>query len=522
MKIELESKEIKVSTCLYKDSSQKIIEGDVIVPDVKPDVVLILHTDGKVKINSKEVHKDVVVVRGTVDFKVLYMSDDPSRYICNIDHSINFDQTIDIKTDDANINSFVDYSIEHIDATILNGRKINLKAILNSKTKVIKDLGVSAVSNIRGENVQVLTQPVNISKDFDGNVFNTVVDWEEDIPIGKPAVQEILRFDASVKDIDTKITGGKVIVKGNIEVKSLYVPDMNESPIDFITSEVPFSEVIDLEELDDNKELDLELKVADVKAGVKADEDGDFRIMDYQVSIDFKPSYMGKQVFELVSDAYSTNSKLELETKLVKVLNIVESRQVQTTVKDVAQVLSEKLVINQVYSVLYKPAVMDVNIEKDKVIVEGIIDATVIYLTKNEEQPLKSFNHQIPFNSVIEVKGIIPSMKAEAKIKINNYSYSIINEKEVELKFNMVTSVKVLKEELYNVVTNVNEMPLVEDDKAKALQPSMIVYYVQSGDTLWSIAKKYLTTVDELAKLNAISNPNDLDIGQQLLIPKTS
>jgi len=43
-------------------------------------------------------------------------------------------------------------------------------------------------------------------------------------------------------------------------------------------------------------------------------------------------------------------------------------------------------------------------------------------------------------------------------------------------------------------------------------------YIVQAGDTLWSIAKKYNTTVDELMRINNLSN-SILSIGQKLIVP---
>ncbi len=47
-----------------------------------------------------------------------------------------------------------------------------------------------------------------------------------------------------------------------------------------------------------------------------------------------------------------------------------------------------------------------------------------------------------------------------------------------------------------------------------------IIIKVLSGDTLYYLAKKYNTTVDELVKLNNKSNPNKLSIGENLKIPK--
>lgn len=47
------------------------------------------------------------------------------------------------------------------------------------------------------------------------------------------------------------------------------------------------------------------------------------------------------------------------------------------------------------------------------------------------------------------------------------------------------------------------------------------VYVVQKGDSLWSIAKKFNTTVDELKKLNSLIS-NSLQIGQKLILPSNN
>ncbi len=47
----------------------------------------------------------------------------------------------------------------------------------------------------------------------------------------------------------------------------------------------------------------------------------------------------------------------------------------------------------------------------------------------------------------------------------------------------------------------------------------MTSYRIQSGDTLSSIAQRYSTTVDTLARANGISNPNHIQVGRTLNIP---
>ena len=47
----------------------------------------------------------------------------------------------------------------------------------------------------------------------------------------------------------------------------------------------------------------------------------------------------------------------------------------------------------------------------------------------------------------------------------------------------------------------------------------MTVYMVKPGDTLWDIAKRFYTTVDEICSLNELENEN-INAAQPLLLVK--
>ena len=48
----------------------------------------------------------------------------------------------------------------------------------------------------------------------------------------------------------------------------------------------------------------------------------------------------------------------------------------------------------------------------------------------------------------------------------------------------------------------------------------MTIYFVKPGDSLWKIAKKFRTTVENIAGVNGIEKIDKINIGQQLFIPR--
>ena len=124
--------------------------------------------------------------------------------------------------------------------------------------------------------------------------------------------------------------------------------------------------------------------------------------------------------------------------------------------------------------------------------------------------------------------------------KLNNLSTNLLSvgqilkipvKSEVE-NYNIYTVVK--GDTLYKIANQfgvtVNDIITANNLKSNTLQIGQklsipilkqenIEYYVQSGDSLWSIARKFNTTVDEIKKLNDLTT-NLLNINQRLLIPK--
>jgi len=84
MSLELTRETVMINHVIGEDSAQTVIENDIIVPDVKPDISRILLLDGDAYVNSAEAAQDKIIVNGTIQYKILYVPDGESREVKGI------------------------------------------------------------------------------------------------------------------------------------------------------------------------------------------------------------------------------------------------------------------------------------------------------------------------------------------------------------------------------------------------------------------------------------------------------
>ena len=156
----------------------------------------------------------------------------------------------------------------------------------------------------------------------------------------------------------------------------------------------------------------------------------------------------------------------------------------------------------------------DKQVMKDRVVVEGIVKADVLYKTTDDEKYLASVKAEIPFSAMIDIFGADENMKSIVKGNLESIDASIEGNS-IAIKATIILSGKILyemnKEFISDIVEEEGDMP---EKKA-----SITIYVVGEGDTLWDLAKKYNTTVDDLIKINKVEDTEHIEQGQKLIIP---
>ncbi|MDU6360205.1 MAG: LysM peptidoglycan-binding domain-containing protein [Peptostreptococcaceae bacterium] len=117
-----------------------------------------------------------------------------------------------------------------------------------------------------------------------------------------------------------------------------------------------------------------------------------------------------------------------------------------------------------------------------------------------------------------------PSSPSEQKPEAPSFIYYTVqsgdNLSTIALNYHTTVNTLVRLNHIMNPnLIYIGQVLKIPTSTTKTSQPTFITYIVQVGNTLSGIAMRYNTTASALAKLNHISNPNLIYVGQTLLIP---
>mgnify|MGYP000618902809 CR=1 FL=1 len=519
MSLELIKEAVRLNRPIGEDSTQTIVENDIIVPDIKPDISQILVLDGEAWINGAETASEKVMVDGSVRYKILYVSDDPDQPVKSIISTAGFQYTMDIPDVRQGMQCRVKCDIEHIEYEILNSRKVNVKAIISLSGKVTEQVEEYVTRDFEGsEDIQVLRDTISVSSYIGDCRTECPVREIVDIPAGKPAIYEILRNDVKITGRDYKAGEDKIIVTGALNVSTLYIADDENRSIQYMEHELPFSQMIDIPGMDETCMCSVDIALGETAFEADEDGDGELRRMKCDVLLDIYAQSSGRREIELVDDAYSPCARVSIEKEQLTLEEIVSENEGQLTIRENIVIDENAPDISELFNVLGKLSLSSAEITDNRVVIDGVAVCNVLYLASSDGQPVHCADRQIPFRHTMEARGAAPGMSLDVEMEIDHYSYSIISAREVEVRLAINLKTRVSRQISVPVISKASEQPL--DDKRSASQPSITIYFAQPGDTLWKIAKRYYTTVDEIMKSNDITDDREIEPGSQIIIMK--
>ncbi len=520
MPLEAATEKIILASRGSGESIQLLTEGDMIVPDVNPDIYQILKADEDVIIDKVKAENGRISFSGRIVMTVLYYGRKTERPVSFMKSEFPLEDYISAEGVTEDSDADVVPEIIHTDYRLVNDRKINVKTVTGIKASWTDSKTIDAVSEIRGgEALQSKTGTISFCDVRERVTEEFTVREELKLPAGKPDIAEILEATAEICHRDVRVSDGMAQLKGDFKICVLYISTGEDLGMDSAEFMIPFNGSVEVPVSGGDMLCMARMKPVTVKAEVEADGNGEPRAIDMEITVAAVIKAFSMRTNTVLEDAYSLGSELDIERQDADYIELYGRNRAQGTFRGNAEIENGQPEMLQIVKVWGSIRNGRTSVSDNTITADGTADIKIMYIAKDDSEPLRVTETAIPFSQGIEIKGAEENMTADIITEIEDISFSMLSEREAEIRLTISFDAAACGNRTCGIIVGITES---ENGDACPVNGGAVIYTVKKGDTLWNIAKKYHTTVDSIVKLNKakIENPDLIYPGQRFLIIK--
>lgn len=502
----------KNSLCINEIIGQKteniIIEGDAIIPDIKPDILNAINTEGTICIYKKEVLDGKLKIEGCVNTNIMYLADNEESGVRGFGTSIEFSKIIEMEKAKSGIDMECEIFLKNIECKVVNGRKISIKCIAEANIKLMVNKESEFIENIVNlDDIQKLNKKVYINSMLASGETRCFA--KDTIVIDNiDNIAEIMKTNVKIINKETKTSYNKVLVKADLEVKIMYLTEDNR--INCTKTRMPIMGFIDVQNVNENNICDVKYSLKNIIIKPNNVEDHSIYV---EAEIEVKCNVYEDKEIDLIEDIYSTS--VNLKTDYINIETIQSQKNIESKC-----VIKQKQNIQELKNQKIYDTDIVINIQKQsningKICYDGEIEINFIY-SSNRTGGIETKKIVVPFEHSIEVEGLNSNTKVETSVEVKNQDF-ILQDDTVDVNLDITFYLRIYNNIEIKVINNVS----IDQNSIKDTY-SLIIYFVKPDDTLWKIAKKFGSTVDDIAKINDIVDVDNINIGDELFIPRAN
>lgn len=492
MELQIQNEKIDIKKSLGTKRKLITIEKDFILPDSKPDIIEAQDENANAYICKKENMENKIKIEGGVVLRIAYLtSEGKSRVLVTEE---NFSEMLDMQG--INENSYITEKIEVVETSvkIINERKIHFKVDANCTLKASNKETVEFIREINQvHGLQTLNQTKQIES-FIGH-GESRISLKEKLEIQNLQENiEIIKIKPEIRNVEKKMSYNKVLVKADCQINCLY---MTEAGSVYITKkEAPMMGFLDIENVEDTDECNVDFSLKRISVEEKEITSG----IDIELEFNAIGDVYKMQEINVLNDLYCLNNSVEFSSQTINLQSCQRSIIQTSTVKQ--KIVVED--INQIYDTEFNI----LRAEKVENRIEGEVKIKCMY-SSFEKTSISKKEENIKFTIPLEQE------TNEVRVEMSNARAIILPDSSIDIELNMAILNANSSQESINLINDIKVGELNNGDEY-----SMTIYFVKPGDSLWKIAKRFKSTVNEIANINEIENENMINIGDKLYIPR--
>lgn len=472
---------------------------EYILPDYLGDVKKLLMSSAKVIPSGKFSSEDSLDLAGVVQFDVVYL--DAENKLSAASFTSDYDFTV--PTGENYRDSFIKTAVSTYAIRLTGPRKISAKCNVGLEGVMMEENALMASGSAFSETraPQLLYDTVKIER------------WDNSEPVEREFAEEaaslegvladdieIITSSASVRITDTEPIEGGVKVSGIITVNSIIRVD-SEQPF-AISREIPFEEEVKIEGVTNEASLIADAVISSLNCAAN-DAEGAASVVA-NVIMELSVAAISNEEEKIVKDAYLC--ECDTEESFEKIRYFEHQGAQRCEICGSVKLSAEELNVEGLSDFLSLCAVFRIpEIESDfdsKIKAEAQISGIACQINEDGECAYSPLKLSVPVSFDVN-KSMHFGEGTNTAVKISPcYPEFTVDGDNVYMKFTTDALVFVSQEKSAERLVSCN---VVGENEYKESLSKISVYYPEDGETLFSVAKKFHTTVEAIAKNNDIS-----------------
>lgn len=517
--MELKKKYIHMSHEKGRAISQVTFDDDYNVPETKPDIMRIITSKGTIHLEETKTETGHVHLRGSLNFQVLYRTNQEEGSIAYLEGSIPFSENLNLDNAEEFDPIKAKWDIEDLNIGIINSRKLSIRAlaVFTAILDEIKDEEISYAMDgeeeyqVKKENIEAL-QLVAAKRDT-CRFKNEVI-----LPSNKPNIRELLWKNVQIRGLESRIGEDAIYFTGELLLYILYQGNEEEERLQWLETTVPLQGEVDCSGCRENLVSYVGVEDVAFEVEVKPDYDGEERMLNVEAVAELDIKLWEEENFEMLQDVYSLKEEVEPIFEDITFERLLMKNNAKCRAGEKLQLEEKQESILQVCSGEGSIQIDTHEISGNGVYVEGTVAVELLYITTDDEMPISSLRGFLPFHQTIEVPGIEPDSRYELESGLEQLTTILIDNSQVEIKavinLNLIAFSTKKRRKLEDI--DCHEADYENLQKI----PGLVGYIAKEGDELWNIAKENHTTVEDIMMTNELAS-EQIKKGDKLLIVKS-
>lgn len=514
--MEIKKKSVRALRVKSKASSQVTFDEDYNIPDIKPDVGRMIQSKGDMVMDEVRLSDGRAFLRGNLNVDLLYVGEDEGE-IYSLSAKLPMEEIINLEGIAGGDKMCLKWEIEDLSLYVIHSRKLNIKAIVTFYAVVDEPTEIRLPISVGDESVSVRKKKVCLMSLHVHKKDTMRVKEDIQLVSNRPNIRELLWHTIEARGIDLRPEDNVVKVKGELAIFVLYAGDDEGNPLQWMEYSLPFGGEVECPECRDELIPNIEVSMIHQGIEVKPDSDGEERIFQADVVLELDMKMYKEEEHDIVLDVYTPLKECVNHGKKEILDSLLVRNSSKCRLTDRVEVKETQGKVLQICHSMGRIKIDKSAIVEDGILVEGIVLLKVLYIIGNDDMPFYSMETMIPFTHVAEARGITKECTYFLQTDMEQLSTTMVDSNELEVKATVGINVLVLNSREEMIIEKVEEQPL--DRNKIQNMPGITVYMTGEGDTMWDIAKRFYTTVDEICRINELEG-DEVKPGQPLLLVK--